>query len=381
MSDASFTDLLEAIIDNRGRTAPTAASGIPLIATNCIKEDSIYPVKEKVRYVDQHTHEHWFRGHPKPGDVLFVCKGSPGRVVLVPNPIDFCVAQDMVAVRANPEKIYPRFLFAALRSPGVKSQIASMHVGSLIPHFKKGDFDKLRIPTPGFKDQKFIGDLYFLLSEKIESNRRLTKLASAYIRVKILAALIDGCEEVAVARLANFVNGGAYTKSASGKGRMVIRIADLNSGPGASTVYNDIDVPGEKTARAGDILMSWSGSLGVYRWFREEAIVNQHIFKVIPTGYPSWLVFDRLDFVLNEFQGIAKDKTTTMGHIQRGHLESTSVKVPLNFDELESELGSLWKRLLVAEQESINLERLRDTLLPELLSGRLHFLDVKEEVV
>ncbi len=381
MSDASFTDLLEAIIDNRGRTAPTAASGIPLIATNCIKEDSIYPVKEKVRYVDQHTHEHWFRGHPKPGDVLFVCKGSPGRVVLVPNPIDFCVAQDMVAVRANPEKIYPRFLFAALRSPGVKSQIASMHVGSLIPHFKKGDFDKLRIPTPGFKDQKFIGDLYFLLSEKIESNRRLTKLASAYIRVKILAALIDGCEEVAVARLANFVNGGAYTKSASGKGRMVIRIADLNSGPGASTVYNDIDVPGEKTARAGDILMSWSGSLGVYRWFREEAIVNQHIFKVIPTGYPSWLVFDRLDFVLNEFQGIAKDKTTTMGHIQRGHLESTSVKVPLNFDELESELGSLWKRLLVAEQESINLERLRDTLVPELLSGRLHFLDVKEEVV
>ncbi|WP_166390140.1 hypothetical protein [Nocardioides ochotonae] len=140
-----------------------------------------------------------------------------------------------------------------------------------------------------------------------------------------------------------------------------------------STVYNDIDVPENKTARSGDILMSWSGSLGVYRWAREEAIINQHIFKVLPIGYPPWLVFDRLEDAIDAFRGIAKDKATTMGHIQRGHLDTTVVVVPRDAvaDQLDAEFGPLWERLLVAEQESLNLGALRDALLPELLSDRI----------
>lgn len=138
-------------------------------------------------------------------------------------------------------------------------------------------------------------------------------------------------------------------------------------------MYNDIDVPDEKVARAGDILMSWSGSLAVYRWFRDEAIVNQHIFKVIPTGYPAWLVFDRLDAVMPIFRGVAADKATTMGHIQRGHLESTNVEIPVGpeIEQLNEMLSPLWGRLLSAEREVVRLTELRDALLPELLSGRM----------
>src|SRR5438105_2254376 len=98
-SYVSFTKLISAIVDNRGRTCPTAAAGTPLIATNCVKNDGLYPVYEKVRYVDDGTYAAWFRAHPEPGDILFVCKGSPGNVAMVPDPVDFCIAQDMVAVR------------------------------------------------------------------------------------------------------------------------------------------------------------------------------------------------------------------------------------------------------------------------------------------
>jgi|SRR5437867_12302057 len=101
----SFASLLDKIIDNRGRSRPTAAVGMPLIATNCIKNDLLYPTLENVRHVDQETHKTWFRGHPKPGDLLFVTKGTPGRVCMVPNPVGFCIAQDMVAVRADTKKI------------------------------------------------------------------------------------------------------------------------------------------------------------------------------------------------------------------------------------------------------------------------------------
>ena len=159
----SFTDLLSKIVDNRGRSCPVGKSGIPLIATNCIDRSNLYPSYETTRFVSEETYKTWFRGHPEPGDILFVCKGSPGRTNWVPDPVDFCIAQDMVAVRANPKKVDPKYLFAALRSPTVQSQIDNMHVGTMIPHFKKGDFGKLNIPVPSLVVQQEIGDLYFAL--------------------------------------------------------------------------------------------------------------------------------------------------------------------------------------------------------------------------
>jgi type I restriction enzyme, S subunit len=128
----SLQDAVSVIIDNRGRTCPIAQSGIPLIATNCIKNDRLYPVHEKVRFVSPDVYNTWFRGHPEPGDYIFVTKGSPGRVCVAPEPVNFCIAQDMVALRANPDKIYPKYLFAALRSATVQTGIENMHVGTLI---------------------------------------------------------------------------------------------------------------------------------------------------------------------------------------------------------------------------------------------------------
>jgi len=166
-----FSELLDEVIDNRGKTCPTAKSGVPLIATNCIRNELLYPTYDKVRFVSKETYDTWFRGHPRPGDIIFVNKATPGRVCLVPDPVDFCIAQDMVAVRANEKKVYPKFLFALLRSPAVQAKIGQMHVGTLIPHFKKGDFDKLLLPIPKRKVQEFVGDNYFVLSAKIDVNR------------------------------------------------------------------------------------------------------------------------------------------------------------------------------------------------------------------
>jgi len=186
-----FTELLTKIVDNRGKTCPTSTSGIPLIATNCITNDTLYPVYEKVRYVSEETLDTWFRGHPEPDDIIITTKGTPGRVCMVPNPVDFCIAQDMVAVRADKTKIEPRYLFAILRSRNVQTQIENMHVGTLIPHFKKGDFDKLLIPVPNLAIQRLIGDQYFSQSAKIELNRRMNATLEAMARALFKSWFVD----------------------------------------------------------------------------------------------------------------------------------------------------------------------------------------------
>ena len=183
--------LLSVVIDNRGKTCPTANAGIPLIATNCIRNELLYPTYDKVRFVSKETYRDWFRGHPKPGDIIFVNKATPGRVCLVPDPVDFCIAQDMVAIRADPKRVYPNYLFAVLRSPAVQEKIDQMHVGTLIPHFKKGDFDKLLLPIPERKAQEFIGDTYFALSAKMDANRRMCATLEAMARALFQSWFVD----------------------------------------------------------------------------------------------------------------------------------------------------------------------------------------------
>ncbi len=169
----SLADALEFVVDNRGKTVPTDDKGIALIATKCISNDHIYPQKQNIRYVSQDIFDNWFRAHPKSGDIILTNKDSNnGEVCLVPNKVDFCIAQDMVAVRADKKKIDPLYLFAALHSRIVQKRIKYLNVDAVIPHFKKTDFNKLLIPLPDRKSQELIGKIYFDFSNKIENLRR-----------------------------------------------------------------------------------------------------------------------------------------------------------------------------------------------------------------
>ncbi len=294
-------------------------------------------------------------------------KGSIGTVYYCPEPV-FPI--DTTFYVEGSDQVDSRFAFYLLSS----LPLSQMNNDSAVPGLNRTHAENLEILLPPIGDQRAIAATLGVLDDKIDSNRRIVELIPQLIRATVADTLDVESREVRVVDLAEFINGGAFTKGASGTGRMVIRIAELNSGPGSSTVYSDIDVPKNRTAFFGDLLMSWSGSLGVYRWVLDEAIINQHIFKVLPSGgYPTWLVFDRLNAVMPVFQGIARDKATTMGHIQRGHLESTTIRIPSaeSLRQLDVLLAPLWARLLLAEKENVTLAALRDALLPELLSGRI----------
>lgn len=304
------------------------------------------------------------------GAVCFVSIGSTiGKMCSTPVPS--VTNQQINALVVDPTQGDPTYVYYALAQ--MAPYLRAIAGGSATPILNKSSFSSVELEVLPVEEQRRVGGLLDALDDKIESDRRLVKLIPSLIRARVLIAMEAGSKASPVSSLATFINGGAYTNGASGTGRMVIRIAELNGGPGGSTVYNDIDVPEHKTARPGDILMSWSGSLGVYRWTRDEAIINQHIFKVIPHGFPDWLVFDRVDAVIDEFKGIAKDKATTMGHIQRGHLDSTLVDLPAPeaIRDLDLVVGQLWDRLLLAEREILTLAALREALLPGLLAGMI----------
>lgn len=254
--------------------------------------------------------------------------------------------------------------------------LSGYNSGSVQPMLNRNFIKDVPVTVPAPAEQRRISETLGALDDKMAANDRITASADALRSALVQGAQVkrpDNFLTQPLSQVADFINGRAFTKDATGSGRMVVRIAEINSGPGPSTVYNEIAVDEKNLARPGDILFSWSGSLTVARWFRPEAIINQHIFKVIPRGdNPAWLAFEAVKSKLADFRAIAADKATTMGHIQRRHLdEEVVVPIPTAIDRLDLQAGSLWQRALAAEQENLTLAALRDNLLPELMSGRL----------
>lgn len=90
-----------------------------------------------------------------------------------------------------------------------------------------------------------------------------------------------GWTQSRVKYLGAYINGFPFKPDDWGTaGRPILRIQDLTSHHQEPNRY-DGELPGRYLVRPGDILISWSASLGVYRWSGEVAWLNQHIFKVV----------------------------------------------------------------------------------------------------
>jgi len=110
--------------------------------------------------------------------------------------------------------------------------------------------------------------------------------------------------------------------------------------------------------------------------------LNQHLFKMIPTGYPRWLCYLGIHLHLEDFRHIAAGKATTTGHIQRHHLSDAKLAIPppplVNAvgKIMEPIVESLWR----SEVQSRTLAAIRDALLPKLISGELRVKDAERVV-
>lgn len=88
-------------------------------------------------------------------------------------------------------------------------------------------------------------------------------------------------EYVELGNVATYINGYAFKPEQRGKiGLPIIRIQDLNDNS-YDLGFFDGSYPEQIEINTGDILISWSGSLGVYKWSKGKALLNQHIFKVV----------------------------------------------------------------------------------------------------
>ncbi len=139
--------------------------------------------------------------------------------------------------------------------------------------------------------------------------------------------LPEGWTVLTVGEVADYINGRAFKPSEwEQTGLPIIRIQNLNDEEAAYN-YSTAHFEDKYLVHNGDLLFAWAASLGTYIWQKEDAWLNQHIFKVIPKP------FIERDFLYYSFINMiddfyAESHGSGMVHITKGKFEMRPILIP-----------------------------------------------------
>lgn len=128
--------------------------------------------------------------------------------------------------------------------------------------------------------------------------------------------------------LAKYINGYAFKPDDwDTVGKPILRIQNLTD-PSSEFDRYPGTLPDDYLVHYGDILISWSASLNVFKWIGEDAWLNQHIFKtevdknVVTHEYFFWLASWFISVLAERAHG------STMQHLTRDAFGSFAVPLP-----------------------------------------------------
>lgn len=168
--------------------------------------------------------------------------------------------------------------------------------------------------------------------------------------------------------IATYINGYAFKPEDRGeKGLPIIRIQDL-TGSFDNPGFYDGDYPAKVEINDGDILISWSASLGVYIWNRGKALLNQHIFKVVfdkAEVDKMYFVF-AIQYYLKEME--RKTHGATMKHIVKKDFDNTEIPFPKIEKQIKiaKELSTISRMIEYHRQQLQKLDELLKSRFIEL---------------
>lgn len=136
-----------------------------------------------------------------------------------------------------------------------------------------------------------------------------------------------GREMSTLGNVATYINGRAFKPSEWENGGLpIIRIQNLTN-PSAPYNYSSRELEEKYKVRKDDLLFAWSASLGAHIWKGNDAWLNQHIFRVVPSEKieKKYLYYFLLQVVAELY---AKTHGSGMVHITKGLFMNTPVPVP-----------------------------------------------------
>ena len=345
-----------------------------------------------------------------------VIVGRKGTVGAVRYSLEPCWPIDTTFYIEEDDPDLARFKYYALSALG----LAEMNSDSAVPGLNRDAAHAREIRVPDEASQRRIGSVLGALDEKIDLNRQMCETLEEMARALFTAWFVDfepvrakvegrwsegealpglpahlrtffpdhlvesqvgsipaGWRVAGLDEVADFTNGLALQRFPSRDDDYlpVIKIAEMRRGYTDRTDKCSASLDPKYVVDNGDLLFSWSGSLKVVLWSHGRGALNQHLFKVTSARFPLWFYWGWINEYLQQFQGIASGKATTMGHIRRHHLGDAKVCVPpfQSLDAIGELIAPMIQTAIRCAVQMSQVAILRDSLLSRLVSGEVRF--------
>jgi len=384
-------DVIEKVIDNRGKTPPLSKSGHELIETFQMSINNKYPDltnKDKQKYVSEEIYNTWFRsGHPKEGDILFSTVGaSIPQWCFVPKNSEYCIAQNLIALRPDKNKVLPEYLKSYFNQKKFIQEVKGIIIGAAQPSIKVPHLLSLEIALLSLNDQELITAILSAFDDKIELNNKISRTLEEIAQLIFKEWFIKNSKvKNPTAKLSELVKTQyGYTESSSEEkiGPKFLRVMDINK----TDWINWDTVPYCKISedrlskyqlKKGNIVIARMADPGKVAIIEEDvdAVFASYLIRlqIINKDLTPYFLFYYLrsrlyqDFIFGASTG------TTRQSANARVITDLELAVPSKDKILEFEniVSAIRNRILVNVKENQKIAALRDLLLPKLISGEI----------
>jgi type I restriction enzyme S subunit len=168
-------ECLELLIDYRGKSPPKSEAGIPVISAKVVKDGRV--LREIKQRISPDFYPKWMtRGFPNTGDVVLTTEGPLGEVAqLDAETVNYALGQRVVVLRGKKGVLDNTFLKFLLLSKKQQEILASYATGTTVAGISQKALRTVPLSLPNYADQVAIGYLLGAIDEKIDVNRRISE--------------------------------------------------------------------------------------------------------------------------------------------------------------------------------------------------------------
>ena len=343
---------------------------------------------EKNQFITKEKDKMLRKGKLRRGDIVFTTRGTVGNVALYDDSIPYeniRINSGMVILRTNESVANKEFIFQILKSNYKKKLISPFISGSVQPQLPIKDLKEISLPLPPLPEQKAIAEVLSSLDDKIDlltrQNNTLEDLGQAFFRKWFVEDADEKLKKYPLSELMVIQNGFAFRSrdyQDAGKYK-IVTIKNVQDGfidTSGTTFLNQLPVgmPDYVLLTIGDVLISLTGNVGrVGIVVEDNLLLNQRVAKISPYN-PEYLPFlyfyfrneTTREYLINLAHGTAQANLSPIETLK------TEVSFSKTLIKKYSELFMpMYQKIIKNKQQIIVLQKLRDTLLPKLISGEI----------
>ncbi|MFG3304678.1 restriction endonuclease subunit S [Streptomyces wuyuanensis] len=309
----------------------------------------------------------------RPGDTVITTKGnSTGRTGYVnAGSPSFVYSPHLSYWRSRDSNVIDnRYLRYWALSPELTDQLKSLaHGTDMAPYLSLTDQKRLTITLPKISDQRVIAGVLGALDDKIAVNDRIaaTALELSGVKFRLLSRSTE--EEVAVRDVIEL----KYGKSLPAARRISGAVPVFGSG-GISGFHN------EHLVKGPGIIIGRKGTVGAIYWSEVDFFPIDTTFYVACKSSKTSLEY--MYFALKGLGLEHMNSDSAVPGLNRERAQSLPIRIPAlgSMQAFTVEVRKLFQLQRSRAEENQSLTVLRDTLLPQLMSGRLRVKDAEKIV-